>query len=166
MEAILRSSGPQDLETHVAHRAAMFRDMDMGDEEGIRRMAGAFRERLRTWMALGEAHGWIAELGGRPVGGALLFLKESLPVPHLPVNVRGYLANVYVEPPCRGQGLARRLAEAAIACSREHGLPVLELHASLASEPLFQSLGFMPTSEYRLVLDPGVAVPRQWRDRR
>ena len=39
----LRPSKLADLETHVAHRIAMFRDMEMGSEEGLKRMAEAFR---------------------------------------------------------------------------------------------------------------------------
>ena len=42
----------------------------------------------------------------------------------------------------------------------------MELHASLQAEPLYKSMGFTPTSEYRMVLDPGVELPRQWKDRR
>lgn len=166
MEPVLRPSTLADLETHTAHRVAMFRDMDMGDEAGRTRMAGAFRERLRTWLVQGEARGWVVEADGVPVAGALVFLKEGLPVPHLETCVRAYLANVFVDPGWRGRGLARRLTEAALGCCRDLGLPVLELHASLQAEPLYQAMGFRPTSEYRMVLDPGVQVPKQWQDRR
>ena len=98
MDATFRPSRPSDLELHVAHRVAMFEDMGMGDEVGRARMAAAFRERLRTWLLQGEARGWVAEAEGRVVAGALVFLKESLPVPHLETCVRAYLANVYVKP--------------------------------------------------------------------
>jgi GNAT superfamily N-acetyltransferase len=166
MEPTIRPSSPADLESHVAHRVAMFRDMGMGEEAGRARMGTAFRERLRTWMIQGEARGWVAEADGQVVAGALVFLKESLPVPHLETCVRAYLANVFVEPAWRGQGLARRLTEASLAFCRGRGIPVVELHASLQAEPLYRSMGFVPTSEYRLVLDPAVAVPDQWKDRR
>ena len=166
MVPTFRPSTQDDLEQHVLHRSAMFRDMAMGDEAGIQRMEAAFRERLRTWMIQGEARGWVCEEDGQVVGGALVFLKEALPVPNLPSCVRAYLANVYVQPGHRNQGIARRLTEAAIDGCKAWGIPVLELHASLQAEPLYRAMGFTPTSEYRMVLDEGVAVPQQWKDRR
>lgn len=166
MEPTIRPAVLADLDTHVDHRVAMFRDMGMGDEGGRERMAAAFRERLRTWLLQGEARGWIAEAEGRAVAGALVFLKESLPVPHLESCVRAYLANVFVDPAWRGRGLARRLTEAALDFCRSQGIPVMELHASLQAEPLYRALGFVPTSEFRMVLDSAVDVPQQWKDRR
>jgi GNAT superfamily N-acetyltransferase len=166
MEPTIRPSLLADLETHVAHRFAMFRDMGMGDDAGRERMGTAFRERLRTWMIQGVARGWIAEAEGQAAAGALVFLKESLPVPHLETCVRAYLANVFVDPHWRGKGLARRLSETALDFCRGQGIPVMELHASLQAEPLYRSMGFVPTSEFRMVLDPSVEVPRQWKDRR
>ena len=166
MNPAIRTSTLADLESHVDHRVAMFRDMDMGDEEGRTRMGGAFRERLRTWMIQGEARGWVAEADGEVVAGALVFLKESLPVPHLESCVRAYLANVFVVPAWRSKGLARSLTEAVLDFCRGQSIPVLELHASLQAEPLYKAMGFVPTSEYRMVLDAGVKLPAQWQNRR
>jgi GNAT superfamily N-acetyltransferase len=162
----LRPSTPADLETHVAHRIAMFRDMEMGTEEGLKRMAEAFRPLLRSWLVTGQCRGFVLEAGGRAVASVLLLLKETLPTPVTPLTVRGYLFNVYTEPSQRRKGLAARLTDAALELARELGLEILELHASLEAEGLYQRMGFVPTSEMRLVMGAGIKTPKQWKHRR
>lgn len=165
MNPTLRPSTLADLETHVAHRIAMFRDMEMGTEEGLKRMAEAFRPQLRSWLLTGQCRGLVAEVHGKPVAGALLLLKESLPTPVTPLSVRGYLFNVYTDPTHRRRGLASRLTQALLDLARELGVEILELHASLEAEPMYQRLGFVPTSEMRLVMGAGIKTPKQWKHR-
>jgi len=166
MNPTLRPSGPADLETHVAHRIAMFRDMEMGSEEGLRRMADAFRPLLRTWLVTGQCRGLLLEENGKPVAGLLLLLKETIPTPVTPLSVRGYLFNVFTEPAHRRQGLAARLTDAALELARDLGIEIMELHASLEAEGMYQRMGFVPTSEMRLVMGAGVKTPKQWKHRR
>ena len=166
MDELLRPSTLADLEIHVAHRVAMFKDMDYGDDEGRARMAPVFRELLRGWLTTGQARGWVAESGGRVVGGALLQLKEALPSPLSLQRVRGYLYNVYVAPEARGKGLARRLTEAALSQARKIGLEMVELHASKDAETLYRHMGFEPSPEFRLILSDSITPPSQWRERR
>jgi len=166
MNPTLRPSGPADLETHVAHRIAMFRDMEMGSEEGLRRMADAFRPLLRTWLVTGQCRGLLLEENGKPVAGLLLLLKETIPTPVTPLSVRGYLFNVFTEPAHRRQGLAARLTDAALELARDLGIEIMELHASLEADGMYQRMGFVPTSEMRLVMGAGVKTPKQWKHRR
>ncbi len=175
MDFILRPSTLTDLDLHVHHRVTMFKDMDYGDEAGREAMAKAFRDRLRTWLSTGEVRGVVAESQGTPqesqtpqmpIAGALLQFKEALPNPLSPQAVRGYLFNVYTEPTFRGQGLARRMTDALLDVARTHGIGMVELHASKDAEKLYRSMGFEPTSEFRLILDPSIQKPGQWADRR
>lgn len=166
MNPTLRPSGPADLETHVAHRIAMFRDMEMGSEEGLKRMAEAFRTLLRSWLVTGQCRGLVLEENGKVVAGLLLLLRESVPTPVTPLSVRGYLFNVYTEPSHRRKGLAARLTDAALELARDLGIEIMELHASLEAEGLYQRMGFAPTSEMRLVMGAGIKTPKQWKHRR
>lgn len=166
MSTTLRSSTQADLEYHVAHRVALFRDMDYGDEAGRERMARAFRERLETWLATGEVSGVVAEADGRVVAGALLQFRESLPNPLTEACLHGYLFNVYTAPEARRQGLARALTVHLLDAARSRGASMVELHASKDAEALYRDMGFVPTPEFRLILDPTVAPPGQWKDRR
>jgi GNAT superfamily N-acetyltransferase len=166
MNLTLRTSTLADLEIHVAHRIAMFRDMEMGTEEGLKRMAEAFRPQLRNWLVTGQCRGLVLESHGRVVAGGLLLLKESLPTPVTPLAVRGYLFNLYTDPTHRRRGLASRLTQAALDLARELGIEIMELHASLEAEPMYQRMGFAPTSEMRLVMAAGIKTPKQWKHRR
>jgi ribosomal protein S18 acetylase RimI-like enzyme len=162
----LRPSTLADLETHVAHRIAMFRDMEMGTEEGLKRMADAFRQQLRGWLVTGQCRGLVVEENGRAVASVLMLLKDTLPTPVTPLSVRGYLFNIYTEPSQRRRGLAARLTDAALKLARDLGVEIMELHASLEAEGLYQRMGFVPTSEMRLVMSAGIKTPKQWKHRR
>ncbi len=166
MSLTLRPSTPADLETHVAHRVAMFRDMEMGSEEGLKRMTEAFRPLLRSWLVTGQCRGLVLEADGRAVASVLMLLKETVPTPVTPLSVRGYLFNVYTEPAHRRQGLAARLTDAALDLARELGIEIIELHASLEADGMYQRMGFAPTSEMRLVMGAGIKTPKQWKHRR
>ena len=165
MSLTLRPSSTADVEIHVAHRLALFRDMEAGSSEGLRRMAGTFRIQLRNWLVSGQCRGFLMEDEGRPVAGVLMLMKESLPTPVTPLSVRGYLFNIYTEPSHRRQGLAARLTDAALDLARDCGLEIMELHASLEAEGLYQRMGFVPTSEMRLVMGAGIKTPKLWKHR-
>jgi ribosomal protein S18 acetylase RimI-like enzyme len=165
MSLTLRPSSTADVEIHVAHRLALFRDMEAGSSEGLRRMAETFRIQLRNWLVSGQCRGFLMEDEGRPVAGVLLLMKEALPTPVTPLSVRGYLFNIYTEPSHRRQGLAARLTDAALDLARECGLEIMELHASLEAEGLYQRMGFVPTSEMRLVMGAGIKTPKLWKHR-
>ena len=162
----LRTSTLADLEVHVAHRIAMFRDMEMGTEEGLKRMAEAFRPLLRSWLVTGQCRGLVIEENGQVVASVLLLLKESIPSPVTPLSVRGYLFNVYTEATHRRRGLAARVTDAALELARDLGIEIMELYASLEAEGLYQRMGFVPTSEMRLVMGAGIKTPKQWKHRR
>ena len=166
MNPTLRFSGLADLETHVAHRIALFRDMEVGSEEGLKRMAEAFRSQLRSGLVTGQCRGLVLEEGGKVVASVILQLREAIPTPLSPLFVRGYLFNLYTEPSHRRRGLAARLTEAAMDLARELGIEIMELHASLEAEGLYQRMGFVPTSEMRLVMGAGIKTPKLWKHRR
>ena len=166
MEFLLRPSTLTDIDLHVAHRVAMFRDMDYGDEAGRARMAATFADRLRSWLTTREVAGVVAMAGGIIAGAALIQFKEALPIPLTVQAVRGYLFNVYTEPEFRGRGLARRMTETLLEEARNRGVGIAELHASKDAEKLYRAMGFEPTPEFRLILDPELPVPGQWKERR
>ena len=166
MSPTLRPSTLADLETHMAHRVAMFRDMEMGTEEGLKRMAEAFRTQLHSWLVTGQCRGLLLEEDGRAVASVLLMLKETLPTPVTPLSVRGYLFNLYTLPTHRRKGLAGQITDAALDLARDLGIEIMELHASLEAEGMYQRMGFVPTSEMRLVMGAGIKTPKQWKHRR
>jgi GNAT superfamily N-acetyltransferase len=60
------------------------------------------------------------------------------------------VANVYTEPDWRRRGVAALLMRHVLAYTREHRIERVLLHASDDGRPLYESLGFVPTSEMKL----------------
>jgi GNAT superfamily N-acetyltransferase len=59
---------------------------------------------------------------------------------------------MYTLPEYRRKGLARRIAQRAIEHCKAQGIKRIGLGASPMGKPLYESLGFQPTSEMRLEL--------------
>jgi ribosomal protein S18 acetylase RimI-like enzyme len=101
--------------------------------------APALAERVRKLLAEGEI---TVLLGGAgPDGIAVLRFRPSIWTPAL----ESYLAELYVVPDRRGQGLGRALMEAAIELARGMGADYMELGTSeedVAARGLYESLGF------------------------
>jgi ribosomal protein S18 acetylase RimI-like enzyme len=76
-----------------------------------------------------------------PLGLAVLRFRPSL----WTSGLECYLAELYVVPDRRGQGLGRALMEAAIAFARERGADYMELNTSeddVAARKLYERFGF------------------------
>jgi GNAT superfamily N-acetyltransferase len=132
----------------------------MFDEMGLASGAALERVERDTLAALGPAmcegyylH-WFAEDAGRIVAGAGVILARWLPMPEEPALRRATVLNVYTEPAYRRRGLARQLMYTLIDWCRAQGFAFVQLHASDDGRPLYESLGFKPTNEMRLGLQP------------
>ena len=85
---------------------------------------------------------------GQSHPGAGLLLLDWPPHPLDPVATqRGYLLNVYVEPPFRRRKLASHLIEMALAEARRRRIRVVSLHSTAEARPLYVANGFRTTNE-------------------
>lgn len=133
----------------------MFLEMGSLAEADAQRLVTATTSYLETAIAAGEYHGWLAT----PVGGTMIAAGAGVQVrPQLPrpdpsghgiLTGRQGMINVYVEPAFRRRGLARLLVETALAWANDQQLAGIVLHASTFGRPLYEALGFVPTSEMR-----------------
>lgn len=152
-----RPATPADAGVLAEHRVAMFRDMgDLHPDHEV-----ALREASARYFATAlERHeylAWLAERPGAPapiVGGAGLQLRPLLPRPEpggtgIQLGREGLVLNVYVEPAWRRRGVARRLMEEVLRWAPANGVVRLVLHASADGRRLYESLGFVATSEMR-----------------
>jgi ribosomal protein S18 acetylase RimI-like enzyme len=132
---------------HVVRRA------EAGDADAIGRLLHDFNtefdepvpdppaiaERIREVIASGET---IVLLGGSgPDALAILRFRPSL----YSEALECYLAELYVVPDRRGQGLGRAVMETAIEVAREQGANYMDLGTSeddVAARALYESLGF------------------------
>ena len=99
----------------------------------------ALAERIRELLAAGETKVLLG--GSGPDGLAVLRFRPALWTPGLEC----YLAELYVVPDQRGQGLGRAMMEAAIELARAEGADHMDLGTGeddVAARALYESLGF------------------------
>jgi GNAT superfamily N-acetyltransferase len=112
-----------DVETVVAHRRAMFREMGYRDDRALDTMCEAFRPWLERKMQTGEYLAWFAvDAGGSVAAGVGLWRPARK---H------------------RRMGLARKLMDVALAWCLLSGIRAR----------LYESLGFELTNEMRISLN-------------
>ena len=147
----IRESTPGDFEIICAQRRAMFEDMGRDTPEQINAMDAPYRAWLADRLTSGEYRAWFVESDGRVVAGAGVWLLNWPPSPYDQSPHRGYVLNVYTDPGFRRRGLAKRLMETLIAWCRNHEIKIIVLHASNEGKPIYESLGFKPTNEMRMI---------------
>jgi ribosomal protein S18 acetylase RimI-like enzyme len=99
----------------------------------------ALAERVRELLGSGDPEVLLA--GDEPCGLAVLRFRPAI----WKEGLECYLAELYVAPDRRGQGLGRALMEAAIELARERGAHWMDLGTSeddVAARALYESLGF------------------------
>jgi len=156
LDYTIRFATINDLETIVEQRRAMMREIRECAEEPLETMANAFRPWLERKLRSKEYLEWlvIADDGSVAAGAGLWLLDwppHILPSGHQGSR-RAYLLNVYTAPEHRKRGLSRKLVGTVLEWTRDQGITAVSLHASRFGRPLYESLGFSPTNEMRLVL--------------
>lgn len=144
----IRKATLADLPLLLAYRRAMAEEMDSADELAVSRMIAALEPYLRTTIAEGRWHSWIAE----PGGCGSVEIVPWVPGRQDPTPRRAWIHSLYVQPSFRQRGIGRRITGTIIAWCREQGFEWVYLHASTQGRPLYESLGFKASSEMRLKL--------------
>ncbi len=151
----IRPVGLADLPEILRHRRFMFRDMGYTDAAALDAMQAASEPYIRRGLEEGFYFGWIAETrAGRVAGGGGVITPPWPAHPRDPRPTKAYILNVYVYPEFRRRGLARRLMEITLDWCRRQGYGVVSLHASDEGRRLYESLGFQPTNEMRVIFKP------------
>lgn len=140
-----------DVAAIVRHRRAMFRDMGYRDDGALDAMSARFLPWLRRKMNAGEYLAWFAIAPDSSIAAGVGLWLMDWP-PHMVGSGpwRGNILNVYAEPEHRRRGMARALMRVGLAWCAENQVDAVILHASPEGRALYESLGFMPTSEMRL----------------
>jgi GNAT superfamily N-acetyltransferase len=148
----IREATVDDIPELLRHRRGMYEDMGNDDQASLAVMVDTSRYYLREAMANGTLHAWVAEVEGRVIGGGLIIVSPWLSHPYDRQCRQATVLNMYVEPEFRRRGIARRLMQTMIDWCRNEGFINVSLHASKFGRPLYESLGFEPTTEMRLKL--------------
>jgi GNAT superfamily N-acetyltransferase len=111
-------------------------------------MTAAFEQWLSPRLEDGSYFGWMLEDAGVVIAGLGMMVIDWPPHPSHPADHRrAYILNVFAEPEHRRKGLAKRLMALAEARARELGICYAILHSTRQGRPLYESLGWGPTSE-------------------
>jgi len=150
---VTRAATADDIARIARHRRLMFEEMRLASGAALEQVERDTQAALTHAMIEGYYRHWFAEDAGRVIAGAGVIVARWLPMPQEPALMRATVLNVYTERSHRRRGIARQLMQVVIAWCRGAGLAVVQLHASDDGRPLYESLGFRPTNEMRLLLD-------------
>ncbi len=141
-----------DLDAIVHHRRAMFLDMGFDDASTLDAMSAKFRPWLHRKMESGDYLAWFAVAPDASIAAGLGLWLMDWP-PHIigASQRRGNILNVYTEPAHRREGMARALMQIALEWCAANQIDVVILHASEEGRALYESFGFEPTNEMRLI---------------
>lgn len=149
---LIRPAGLDDLAVLSRHRGDMFRAMGYRDEPALEAMEAAFERWVTVRIERGEYLAWlVVDQEGEPIAGAGVWLMDWLPHMVGPGAPRANVVNVFVEPEWRRRGIARELMNTVLEACRERGARPVIPHASADGRALYESLGFAPTNEMRLI---------------
>ncbi len=135
-DSAIRRATPSDADAvaQLLHDFQMeFDEASPGVELLAERYAKLIRNREMTVLLVGDGPAGFAQLRYRPW------------VYSAGQNAHAYLEELYVVPSLRGQGLGRKLLEAAMEAARGEGATHIELGTSetdTAARALYESLGF------------------------
>lgn len=148
-----RAAELSDVPVIVDFKLAMF------EEAGLSHLLAANARQIiaadyHSMYELGQATHFLAidSPGRSVVACAGAFLKSDLPHRYFSPPFYGFMGDVYTHPQVRGQGIARALSGQAIAWLRDRGARSIRLLATPAARPIYETLGFTPTSEMELLV--------------
>lgn len=150
----IREADLKDLEILVYHRRVMFIEATgVKDEKALDAMDEAYRKHIKKALPAGNLKAWLAESKDEKIiSGGVLSVYEQPPRPQDDTLRYVYIHSVFTEPEHRRKGLARAILNIIVQWCKENGFKTLTLHAVEASKPLYESLGFTPTTEMRVFI--------------
>ena len=156
----LRRATARDLPILVEHRHRMWEELSR-TEAHLREISPArlaatdriYRRWLKEHLARGRLYILLGvEKDGRIVASGTLWFREDVPRPHRPQTVSPYITTMYTVPEFRRRGWGAAILERLIAASRAKGFRRIRLHTSPLGRPLYQAIGFTPSSEMQFDL--------------
>lgn len=152
-EYTLREANLDDLLTLVNQRRTMFVEAtNAKNQKALDDMDSTYKNYIKKALTEGSFKAWVVEMNKKIIAGGAISIYEQPPRPQDYTLRYVYVHSIYTDPEYRRQGLARKILENIINWCRENGLKTLTLHAVEVSRPLYESLGFQPTTEMRMFL--------------
>lgn len=154
MDISIRQATADDIPEILRQRRGMYEDMGYENEPSLAKMISVCESYLVQAIRQNSFRGWIALNETRIVGGGAVIISPWLSHPYDLQCRRATILNVYVYPEFRRCGVGRCLVQTMIAWCKAEEFAAVYLHASKDGLKLYQSLGFEPTTEMHLKLQP------------
>ncbi len=143
----VRRAAPVDIPALVELRLALFRDLgSLTKPDEAPELAEAIRSYMLRRMPSGQYLVWVAEAGGAIIAAASAVILEKMPSVHNPTGREAYVMSVYTIPAYRRLGAGEAVVRAVLTYVQEQGITRVSLHASDYGRPLYERLGFQPTT--------------------
>ena len=101
----------------------------------------------RDYFLNGDHLTVLAIDNGEAIGCASMSFMRIMPTFSHPTGKRAHLMNVYTRSEYRRQGIARKMVEILIDETWKRGATEISLDATTMGRPLYERLGFKPTTE-------------------
>lgn len=148
---IVRRASTSDTPALAGLRAVWTAEDSGTPVEVARGERQSFDEAYRAWAERNPRIVYVAEQDGEVIGMLNLSVFERMPRPGRDPSCWVYLGNAFVLPGHRGRGVGGRLVEAAVGHARELRAARIVLAPSPASEHFYESAGFKPADELRVL---------------
>ncbi len=162
----VRKASRRDLTTLVHHRTDMVRAMGGRSKQEIEDHERAYRAWLRPRLRRGGVVGFLAyDPAGHALGSGCVFFRPDHPRAGIRETRVPYVLSMFTEPQARRRGIATAIIRRTIALARARGYQRMVLHAAPLGQSVYEKLGFEPSREMRLYLDPALARQASQRQR-
>ncbi|MHA6484247.1 GNAT family N-acetyltransferase [Paenibacillus sp. strain BS8-2] len=148
---MFRSSIFDDIPSIVNLKYKMFEETGMA-QRLLPDFHTIVEEDYRELYLAKTAQHFVVENNGRIIACAGAFIKDDAPYRYLKLRSYGFIADVYVEPEFRRQGIARTLTNATLDWFTERNIRLFRLVASDQARPIYESIGFTATKEMGMFL--------------
>lgn len=149
---LIRPASAADIPLLVEMRLAQMQSMDRHDKAQLADLSAASETYFRAHLPDGSFCAWLVEVDGVIAACGGLVIRQAPPTYHNLSGREGYIMGMYTRPEFRRRGLATAIMNIILDTLRAEGIPRATLRASLEGRPLYEKLGFEPTSEMRLKL--------------
>ena len=152
----IREAIPADIPILVKHRCAMFAEMLKTQTVSytaadVDAMEAPYQAYLHK--SLGRVvRAWVLEENNQIVASGAVLFNNWVPRPGDHSNKSALLHSVYTEPDYRRQGLAKQIMQTMLTECKRLDIHAINLHASDAGRPMYETMGFKKTTEMRLFL--------------
>ena len=138
--------GPADVETFIELRVAQLLEEGACETRDLR---PALRDHYARHLADGTFVSWLARQDGAIVATSGLSIVEKPPYFGCPTGRIGLVSSMYTTPRLRRGGVARDLVCRIVEEARARGCGVVQISASDAGVPLYESVGFTRNANFR-----------------